>query len=194
MTLEEVFAHPATLSTSRLRLRPVEMRDLTAMFSIKSDPEVTERYGNEPHGSVEQTRNWIIQVLDNRKKAASILWVISTDEADAIGSVCFWNFSSDFRTAELGYELNRSHWGQRIMSEALPAVVKYGFEVMDLHRIEADPLVTNEPSKKLLLKLGFKPEGTLRERVFFRGKFYDQLCFGLLKNEWNRAILGGIEK
>jgi ribosomal-protein-alanine N-acetyltransferase len=50
-----------------------------------------------------------------------------------------------------------------------------------LHRIEALPLAENAPSKSLLLKLGFTYEGNLRQRLFFRGQFKDQLYFGLLK-------------
>ena len=75
------------------------------------------------------------------------------------------------------------------MSEALPAVINYGFNEMDLHRIEGLPIAKNEPSKRLLLKLGFKLEGTFRERIFFRGKYEDQLILGLIRTEWkNRKV------
>ena len=58
----------------------------------------------------------------------------------------------------------------------------YGFTDMDLHRIEALPPTFNEPSVKLLIKLGFKLEGRIRERVYFSGRFEDQLIFGLLED------------
>jgi len=69
------------------------------------------------------------------------------------------------------------------MSEALPLIVNYGFTEMDLDRIEGLPFVSNEASRKLLAKLGFRLEGTFRERIFYRGHFEDQLLFGLLKDE-----------
>lgn len=71
------------------------------------------------------------------------------------------------------------------MFEALWAVLDYGFEI-DFHRIEAWPFEINEPSKKLLLKLGFKHEGTLGDLCFFEGKYWNQMYFGMLKHEWTR--------
>jgi [ribosomal protein S5]-alanine N-acetyltransferase len=63
-------------------------------------------------------------------------------------------------------------------------VLKYGFEEMELHLIEGLPLATNESSVKVLTKLGFKREGTIHERIFFRGHYEDQLILGLLRDEW----------
>jgi RimJ/RimL family protein N-acetyltransferase len=65
--------------------------------------------------------------------------------------------------------------------------VKYGFIELGLHRIEACPLVDNEHSRRLLLRLGFGLEGNLRQRVLFRGVFHDQLYYGLLRDDWEQA-------
>jgi RimJ/RimL family protein N-acetyltransferase len=70
------------------------------------------------------------------------------------------------------------------MAEAVSAIIAYGFSELGLHRIEANPLAGNIASVNLLLKLGFTNEGNLRQRVFFRDRFKDQLHFGLLKDEW----------
>ena len=67
------------------------------------------------------------------------------------------------------------------MTESLSAILNYGFLDLGLNRIEANPLALNEASQRLLLRLGFKPEGSLRQRVFFRGAYIDQLYFGLLR-------------
>lgn len=65
-------------------------------------------------------------------------------------------------------------------------VIRYGFSEMHLNRIEACPFSANAPSMRLLDRLGFRLEGNLRQRTFFREKYYDQLYFGLLKGEWEK--------
>ena len=73
------------------------------------------------------------------------------------------------------------------MTEAISTILTYGFTELGLHRIEAIPLGGNTASKSLLLKLGFKYEGNLRQRHFFREHFEDQLYFGLLREEWLKS-------
>ncbi len=190
MTLAEAFRNLSTLETARLRIRPLDRRDVEAYFEIKSDPEVTNRYCLEPDKSFNETKIWVEKRLEDYAKRNVTYWVFTLRENDkAIGGCCFWNFDPTLRCAELGYELARAYWNLGLTSEALPVILTYGFVDMDLHRIEALPLAFNEPSVKLLRKLGFKLEGTIRERVYFRGRFEDQLMFGLLKDEWmNRRL------
>ncbi|HXQ91702.1 MAG TPA: GNAT family protein [Nitrososphaerales archaeon] len=107
-------------------------------------------------------------------------------KGEVVGSCCFWNFEG-FHCAELGYELARKYWRQGIMVEAVSAVLTWGFNELKLHRVEANPLAKNIPSRSLLLKLGFTYEGNLRERIYFRGHFEDQLYFGLLKDIWQKS-------
>jgi len=71
------------------------------------------------------------------------------------------------------------------MTEVLAPVLAYGFDGIRLNRVEACPFAENTASNALLLKLGFRHEGNLRQRVFFRGRFVDQYCYSLLKSEWN---------
>lgn len=66
----------------------------------------------------------------------------------------------------------------------LRTVISYGFKELGLNRIEATPLAKNSRSSNVLVKLGFTHEGTLRQRVFFRGFYEDLIYFGLLRNEW----------
>jgi [ribosomal protein S5]-alanine N-acetyltransferase len=184
VTLDDAFTNLDTLETPRLRVRPLEESDAEALFEIKSDPEVTMKYCLEPDESIEDTRIWVDKRLEDYTKRDVTYWVFALKESDrAIGGCCFWNFDPTLRCAEIGYELHRAYWNKGFTSEALSAVLTYGFTGMDLHRIEALPLAFNTPSVKLLIKLGFRLEGTIRERVFFRGRFEDQLIFGLLKDE-----------
>jgi len=188
MTLDTAFANFPSLITNRLSLRQIQPTDAEAFFTIKSDLEVTRCYGQEPHQSIDDTRAWIqrIQALYDRRE--DLFWCLTLKgEGTVVGACTFWNFGPGFHCAEIGYELHRAYWRQGIMTEAISAVLTYGFTELGLHRIEANPLAGNTASKKLLLKLGFTCEGNLRQRHFFRGHFEDQLYFGLLKEEWLKS-------
>ncbi len=84
----------------------------------------------------------------------------------------------------MGYELARAYWRQGIMREALGAIITYAFANTEIHRIEAVVNGANESSKELLHALGFTLEGTLRQRFYFADRYWDDVYFGLLKDEW----------
>jgi [ribosomal protein S5]-alanine N-acetyltransferase len=188
MSLDVAFSTFPTLSTDRFLLRPTQLSDAEAFFQIKSDPEVTSCYGREPHGSLQDTETWIQALQDTYAGREGIQWAITFKTRDfPIGSCNFWPLDPESHCAEIGYELNRTAWRQGIMAEVLPTVISYGFKELELNRIEANPLARNSRSNNVLLKLGFTHEGTLRQRIFFRGVYEDQMHFGLLRKEWVKA-------
>ncbi len=167
-------------------MRQMRMDDTEAVYAFKSDPSVTACYGQEPHRTIEESRAWLQRRVDDYAIRDSIFWVLTLKEDDVvIGECCLWNFDPSFQCAEIGYELHPRYWHRGLMAEALREVLAYGFQEMGLHRIEASPFAGNIRSKNLLIKLRFKSEGTLRERYLFRGRFLDQMYFGLLKEEWS---------
>ena len=169
----------------------MEDSDAEAMFAIKSDPKVAAAYGAEPHKSIEETREWVERRVNGPGREDSLFWVfVPKWGRGAIGSCCYWHFDRESKCAELGYELHRPFWGRGIMTEALGPVLAYGLEGLGLNRVEACPLAENAASNALLIKLGFKYEGNLRERVFFNGRFVDQYYYSLLKSEWNSRTTG----
>lgn len=186
MSFDEAFARLPDLTTSRLKVRQLQLNDAEAIFEIKSNPDVTSRYGAEPNTSIEQTRKWVEERVSDYKNRTVLYWVFTLNSNNRpIGSICFWHLDIEARCAEVGYELNSIYWKRGYMFEAMDAVLDYGFG-LGFNRIEAAPFEINEPSKKLLLKLGFKHEGTLRDRWLFHGQYWNQLYFGLLKEEWVR--------
>jgi [ribosomal protein S5]-alanine N-acetyltransferase len=188
MTIDAAFTHFPTLTTPRLRLRQIRESDAEALFTVKSDPEITARYGQEPHHSPADTIAWIRRILGGYPERDNFFWALTLAGSDvAIGSCTFWNFDFPSRSAELGYELGQAYWRQGLMSEALTALLAFGFGELELNRVEACPLAVNEPSSSLLRKLGFSYEGNLRQRHFLRGQYYDQLYFGMLREDWERV-------
>jgi len=112
--------------------------------------------------------------------------VFDRESGDLIGTCGFHHWDQSRRRAEVSYDLSPRYWGQGYMREALQAVLRYGFEKMRLHRIEAlvDPRDTR--SQNLLYGLGFKMEGVLRDHDFIKDRFQDDMVFALLEGEWKK--------
>ncbi len=188
MSIDDAFTQFPTLTTNRLHLRQVRPTDAEALFAMRSDPVVMEFFGQEPHQTVEETSTLIQRLQTSYEQRNSLFWGVTLKGEDTvIGTCTLFSFNFDFHYAETGYDLHRDYWRQGIASEAMSAVLTYGFSELGLHRIEADVAPDNTRSKNLLLKLGFTFEGNLRQRYFFRGQFEDEYYFGLLKDEWLKS-------
>jgi ribosomal-protein-alanine N-acetyltransferase len=188
MSIDAAFTHFPSLTTNRLILRQLRPTDAEAMFETFSDAEAMEYFGHEPHRSLDDTRALVQQIQVAYERRESIHWGIALKGEDSVvGSCSFHQFGPGFHYAETGYELRRAYWRRGIMTEAMSAILTYGFTELGLHRIEAVIDDANVRSKGLLLKLGFTYEGNLRQRYFFRGRFEDEYYYGLLKDEWLKS-------
>lgn len=175
---------PEVLVTERVRLRPLEIIDAEALFAIKSDPSVTKCYGLEPHRCLERTREWVGGIIEDQRRGGVQFWALELRESKGvIGACCLWNFNDSRTCAEIGYELRPEFWRKGLMTEALSAILDHAFDDLRLHRVEANPLASNAASITLLLKLGFRQEGVLRQRQVVGGRFIDQWYLGLLKDD-----------
>ena len=189
MTIDTAFTHFPSLTTNRLLLRQIQPGDAEALFAILADQQVTEFYGHEPHQSLDDTQELIRQIQARYVRREALRWGITLQSEDRlIGSCSLHHFDPGFHRAETGYELHRACWRKGIMTEAVAAVLTYGFTELGLHRIEAIIDMANERSKGLLLKLGFIYEGNLRQRYSFRDRFEDEHYFGLLAHEWHGSV------
>ncbi len=109
--------------------------------------------------------------------------VVSKSTGKAIGTCLLFRFEAASARAEIGYVLGRAHWGQGLMREALAALLNGAFGG-PLRRIEAEVNTRNHPSAALLVRLGFKKEGLLRQRWVTKGRAEDVEMYGLLRDEW----------
>lgn len=189
MIIDDPFTRFPSLTTNRLLLRRIVPGDAEALFAIRSDAETMKFFGQEPHESLDETRDVIRRMEERYTRKEALRWCITLQGGGGlIGSCTLFHFDEGFDRAETGYELNRAFWGKGIMTEAMSAILTFGFSELGLHRVEAVIDIANERSKKLLLKLGFTYEGNLRQRFPFRGHFEDEHYFGLLKDEWHGSV------
>ncbi len=174
------------LETDRLLLRQMTLRDVPDLFNIWSDSEVARYINITAFKEVSQAREMVelLNKLAEEKKA--IRWGITLKETKkVVGSGGFnsWLKEEAYR-GEIGYDLDREYWGKGIMTEALQALISFGFGSMKLNRIEALVEPENTASIHLLNKTGFLEEGLLREYQVSKERFIDLKIFSLLKREY----------
>lgn len=184
------FASMPRIATERLVLRKVRPEaDLRRLFELFADPEVARFTDTGPFASMQEASEvmaWIERIFVQRR---GMRWAIAerSDEAALIGTCGFNRWRSWNDSAEVGYDLMREHWGRGLMSEALTAMIDFGFERMQLNRIEADVTVGNDRSARVLAGLGFEEEGVLRQRGKWKGSYHDLRMFSLLRAEWGQG-------
>jgi ribosomal-protein-alanine N-acetyltransferase len=168
-------------------LREIGPEDGDAWYRRLNDPESLRLTADEPVESREMVDVLIRGMGEGFRDKEIIRWaIVLEDSGESVGSVGYNVLHARDRRAEMGYALNREWWGQGIMPRAAAAVVDYGFVSLGLRRIDAHVVATNSRSFRVLEKLGFEREGTLRQFKFLRGQRWDFYVYGLLAEEWQR--------
>lgn len=174
------------LETERLILREVEKEDMEQLYEMLSDAEVAKFDYFYPVRSKAEVIKFIERYKNELKENEEITWGIILKETNKlIGTCCLGDFDEGARRAEIGYDITQYEWGKGYATEALEAVIDFGFNVMDLNRIEATITPGNNASVKVLKKLNFIQEGIVRERDFIKGKLEDGIIMSILKREYN---------
>jgi ribosomal-protein-alanine N-acetyltransferase len=180
--LEPNFSPFPELKTERLILRQIVKSDAPEVLSMRSNDEAMLYIGKEKTKTIEEAESWINVVQDSLDKNDGITWAIAfkDEPGKLIGTMGLWRLMKEHYRAEVGYMLHPDHWGKGITKEAIHAVIRYGFEVMKLHSIEACIHAENTASAKVLEKTGFTREGYFKEDFCFQGKFTDSIVYSLL--------------
>lgn len=184
-TLIEGFGHLPTLITTRLILRPARMTDAEDMYEYSKDPQVARHVLWDAHTSIHQTRAYIRYLIRQYRNAAPGTFVIVIKETGkVVGTIGFMWVQQDNRSAEVGYSLSRQYWNQGYMSEALRVVLEFGFTRLGLNRIEAQHEMDNPASGRVMQKAGMQHEGTLRQRLYNKGRFVDVELYAMLRSDF----------
>lgn len=174
------------IETKRLKIRSFEESDAKDVFEYLSDEEVV-RY--EPYGTY--TLEEATEEAKRRTDDPDFL-AVALESGKVIGNLYF--SKRDFEAYELGYVFNQKVWGNGYATESCGALIKYAFENLNAHRIIATCNPRNENSWRLLERLTFRREGTLKQNVYLntdeKGNpiWQDTYLYSLLKEEWQNRI------
>jgi ribosomal-protein-alanine N-acetyltransferase len=181
---EAIFDSFPQLETERFVLREIRPSDAPAVFACFADDAVTRYYDQPTYTDIKQAEDLILHMRHSYRDRRSIRWGIARRSDDLLLGTCgYMGWDRRSRKCSLGYELAQAYWRQGVMREVLTAVLPFGFEQMNLNRIEAEVIPGNIASEQLLQKLGFQREGLMRQSAYFKEAFYDLQLFALLKEE-----------
>lgn len=173
------------LETERLKLRLSTPEIYKEVFETYSDAAVKDFLGITTDEALSEQRAKYNGNLTTYRTSFAHFHLIEKQSNKIIGDCGFHTWHFLHSRAEIGYSLwNESHKNKGFMKEAITPIVKYGFEVMELNRIEALISPLNIPSQKLVIGAGFQEEGCLREHYRKDGIMEDSLIFGLLRKDF----------
>jgi ribosomal-protein-alanine N-acetyltransferase len=176
------------ITTERLILRRLTPDDAGAIMDLFSDPKVM-RFLNNPFTDTLEKAMGVINWLNDRFDTQdAVQWAFASREDNRfIGTGGNHAWDKHDRHIEIGYNILPKYWGKGYATEATHAIIKWSFENMNLHRIEADCTDGNIASERVMLKCGFKFEGISRQSCWEHGRFVDIKRFGLLRHEYFTA-------
>ena len=174
-----------TLSTERLHLRPFTEADGEALFALQSNARVL-RYWDSPPWTDRSRIDRFLATCRQLAEEGTGARLVMEGAADGVfvGWVSFSRWNPDHRSASLGYCLTEAAWGHGYATEAAGAILEWAFDTLDLNRVQAEVDTRNPASARVLEKLGFVREGTLRQDCIVDGDVSDSWVFGLLRQDW----------
>lgn len=171
------------LETKRLILKQIQQEDIQNIYNGLSNPEVIKYYGIS-FDTLEATKEQMVWFKNLEETETGIWWRICSKESNTFyGAGGFNGLSKEHKKAEIGFWLLPDFWGKGFMQEAFPIICNYGFENLNLNRIEGFVDSENKNCKKAIEKMNFKLEGTMRECEIKNGKYLNVDIYSKLKND-----------
>jgi RimJ/RimL family protein N-acetyltransferase len=174
------------ITTPRLILKSITPALIHELYNIKSKEEIKAFFSFDDD-AFEHYKTMHEKGMETHRISLFFFLLIDKETNLPIGECGFHTWTASHNRAEVFYNMRDDSTKRKgLMTEALEAVLEYGFTALKLHRIEALIADENEPSKRLLLRYGFSKEGTMREDYVVDGKNEDSDCYSLLKWEWEK--------
>jgi ribosomal-protein-alanine N-acetyltransferase len=166
------------IETARLRLREIVPADADVLYRLRRDPAVTTYLDRDNDRDITVVHELIAKIGKSLEQGDGITWALSLrDSPELIGTLGFWRIDKAHHRAEIGYTLFPQFWRQGLMTEAIEAIMVYGFHHLKLHSVEANTAVGNTASQTLLERSGFVREAHFRENWYYNGKFTDSYIY-----------------
>lgn len=187
--LHRIFTDPPTLETDRLWLRKIAVSDADDMYAYSSDENVTRFLMWDPHPDPLYTDKYI-RYLQERYAVGDYYdyAIVLKDTGRMIGTVGFTSFDLPNASAEIGYVVSPDYQGCGYATEAVNAIVAFGFERCALSRISAVCMKENVASLRVMEKCGLKREGLLRKAVHAKGEVRDVYLSAITDDDYFNKV------
>ena len=175
------------LETKRLFLKNITPEYLNYVFSKKTDSEIQLEFGLELI-EFQKLKLSVQGGLETHAVSVNYFLMLEKSSLNVIGECGYQNLNKVQHKAELFYAMRSDEFKkQGFMSEAVPLVIAYGFNHLNLHRIEVKVSPLNIPSIRIIEKNGFIKDGFLREDYFINDKYENSEIYSLLKSEYTTS-------
>ena len=172
------------LAGTTVTLRELRASDAPSLFALLTTEEVS-RFISPPPNSVDGFERFIAWTLRQRAAGTYACFAVTLDATDtAIGIFQLRQLEPGFGTAEWGFALGSAYWGTGVFQEGAELLVRFAFETVGVHRLEARAAVRNGRGNGALRKIGAMQEGLLRKSFLKNGEYLDQALWTILDEEW----------
>lgn len=174
------------LETNRLYLRPFQLEDAADVFqNWASDPLVQPLYREPVYETLGEVQDMLHRYLTQCDEKSACRWAICAKEnGHCMGQISYYLIDAVNNWAELEYCLGRAFQKNGYMAEAVQCIIRYGFDVIGLHRIQIAHMETNDASRRVIEKCGFHYEGTRRDAFQTASGYVNVLYYSILASEW----------
>ena len=177
-----------SFETPRLQLRPLILRDAKDLHLAFSDPETTRYLDFATCRDLHDTMKRVGMATIVMPQWHATWAIVLRGSAEVIGVVNYHHRESWHRRLEIGYVLARPYWRRGLMREAMQPFLRYCFEDLAMHRLEATIVPDNSAGIRFAESLGFQREsGVLRDRLLVGEEYRDIVMYGLLDAAWHAA-------
>lgn len=172
------------LRTKRLTLRQIGPEETQRLFYLRANKMVSRFIAREVMKEEKEASEILSVVKTAYENKTGITWAgFLRDNKEMIGACAIRNIDHIHHSAELGGEMIPEYWGKNLALEAVQAVVSFGLQKLNLHRIEASVFPENRAAIFLMEAIGFKKEGHFKEKVFFRDNYSDLALYSILAGD-----------
>jgi ribosomal-protein-alanine N-acetyltransferase len=181
------------LATERLVLEPLSTRHAEAFLAYhvrnRAHLERWEPQRDESFYALDRQRAEIRASEADAQAGVSARFVaLRPGDPEIVASVNLWNIRRGVsHSAVIGYSVDARYEGRGFVTEAARAVIRYAFDVLNLHRLETSYQPTNERSGRVLRRLGFAVEGYARDYLFLNGAWRDGILVSLTNPSWRES-------
>ena len=176
------------LETDRLLLREMTLDDAGDMFELASDPQVVRHILWDLCKTLDDTRALLMRYIDRYRQDQFAPWgLVLKETGRLIGTCGFVDVNARHARGVIAYSLHRQLWGKGYMTEAVLRALSYGFDELELERIEATCMPDNIASARVLEKVGMSFEGLLRRYMRTRGEHVDVKLYSIIRSEWESS-------